>query len=83
MLPAMLTLASFARASASRARPSASRAFSVAARSSSSCFFWYRGARLRVSRSWMWSCSRAFSSSALRPAASASATLSPASCKQV
>lgn len=45
------TLASLNLISASCARMSASAAFSATARISSSCFFWYSGARLRVSRS--------------------------------
>ena len=45
------TLASLQRSSASCALISHSCAFSVAALSSSSCFFWYRGALLRLSRS--------------------------------
>lgn len=45
------TCACRAASSASAARSSAACAFSWAARSSSSCFFWYNGARLRLSRS--------------------------------
>lgn len=49
--PTQPTLASLHLSSASPARTSASAALSVAAFSSSSCFFWYSGARLRDSRS--------------------------------
>ena len=44
-------MASLVLSSASWARTSASWAFSCTALSSSSCFFWYSGARFRVSRS--------------------------------
>lgn len=50
-ITALRTLASLQRASASVARVSAVAAFSTAAASSSSCFFWYSGARLRDSSS--------------------------------
>lgn len=49
--PPTLTRASLYLSSASPARISASAALSCAALSSSSCFFWYSGARLRDSRS--------------------------------
>lgn len=76
------TLASLARASASTARPSASAALSHAAFSSSSCFFWYRGARLRLSRSCTWACRRAWDSASSRRASSEAATASADSCER-